>query len=68
MSKPGQPSPYAIAALYAALGEKERAFEWLEKVYEQRSYHVVFLNADPALDGLREDPRFTDLLRRIGLV
>jgi serine/threonine protein kinase/Tfp pilus assembly protein PilF len=68
MSKPGQPSPYAIAALYAALGEKERAFEWLEKVYEQRSYHVVFLNADPALDGLRGDPRFTDLLRRIGLV
>ena len=68
MSKPGQPSPYAMAALYAALGEKDRAFEWLEKVYQQRSYYVVFLNADPALDGLREDPRFTDLLRRIGLV
>jgi tetratricopeptide (TPR) repeat protein len=66
--KQEQPSPYAIAAIYAALGERERAFEWLEKVYQERSYYVVFLNADPALDGLRGDPRFTDLLRRIGLV
>jgi serine/threonine-protein kinase len=62
------PSPYAIATLYAALGEKDRAFEQLEKVYDQRSYYVVFLNPDTALDSLRVDPRFTDLLRRIGLV
>ena len=45
-----------------------RAFEWLEKVYEERSYYVVFVNVDPVLDGLREDPRFAELLRRIGLV
>jgi len=68
VSNQEHPSAYAIAALYAALGEKARAFEWLEKVYEQRSYYVVFLNADPALDSLRADPRFAELLRRIGLV
>jgi serine/threonine protein kinase/Tfp pilus assembly protein PilF len=61
-----EPSPYAVAALYTALGDRDRAFEWLEKLYQQRSYYVVFLKADPALDGLRGDPRFEELLRRIG--
>jgi len=60
-------SPFAMATLYTALGDKERAFEWLERVHSERNYYVVFLNSDPALDGLREDPRFSDLLRRIGL-
>ena len=68
MSKHEHVAPYPMATLYAALGEKDRAFEWLEKVYEERSYYVVFLNVDRALDDLREDPRFSDLLRRIGLV
>ena len=66
-AKPGEPSPYQIATVYAALGEKDRAFEWLEKVYEQRSYYVVFLNSDHALQGLRDDARFLGLLGRVGL-
>jgi len=61
-------SPFAMATLYSTLGDKDRAFEWLEKVYKERNYYVVFLNVDPALDSLRGDPRFSDLLRRIGLV
>ena len=66
-AKPGEPAPYTIATIYAALGDKDRAFEWLEKVIEQRSYYVVFLNSDYALRGLRDDPRFLGLLGRIGL-
>ena len=62
-----EPPAYAAATLFTALGDKDRAFEWLDKLYEQRSYYVVFLNADPALDVLRGDPRFAELLRRIGL-
>jgi len=67
LSKQQQVSPYSIASLYATLGEKDRAFEWLEKVYQERNYYVVFLNVDPVLDSLRADPRFADLLKRIGL-
>jgi eukaryotic-like serine/threonine-protein kinase len=67
MSKREQVSPYAIATLYATLGDKERAFELLERVYQERSYYVVFLNVDPALDSLRSDPRFANLLQRVGL-
>ena len=67
LSKQQPVSAYSIASLYATLGEKDRAFEWLEKVYQERNYYVVFLNVDPALDSLRGDPRFADLLTRIGL-
>lgn len=67
LAKQGRVSPYAMATLYATLGEKDRAFEWLEKVYQERSYYVVFLNVDPGLDSLRGDPRFAELVRRIGL-
>jgi TolB-like protein/Flp pilus assembly protein TadD len=67
LSKQQQVPPYPIASLYATLGEKDRAFEWLEKVYQERNYYVVFLNVDPALDSLRSDARFSDLLGRIGL-
>ncbi len=59
--------PYPLASLYAALGEKDRAFEYLEKVYDERSYYVVFLNIDRVFDGLRSDARFQDLLGRTGL-
>jgi serine/threonine-protein kinase len=58
-------SPYPLATVYAALGEKDRAFEYLEKVYDERSYYVVFLNIDSIFDGLRSDARFQDLLQRI---
>jgi DNA-binding winged helix-turn-helix (wHTH) protein/Tfp pilus assembly protein PilF len=59
--------PYPTAALYAALGEKESAFEFLERAFVERDPMLVSVNVDPAFDGLRADPRFVDLLRRLGL-
>jgi len=60
-------SPYYIAVIYTGLGEKEQAFKWLEKAYEERSGRLVYLEVEPMFDPLRADPRFTDLLRRVGL-
>jgi pentatricopeptide repeat protein len=56
---------YPIAMIHAGLGEKDQAFEWLEKAYEVRDLGVTFLKIDPTLDPLRSDPRFQDLLRRM---
>ena len=58
---------YAVAAIYAELGRKDEAFAWLEKAYAERSPTLVDLKADPTLDALRSDPRYIDLLRRVGL-
>ena len=54
-----------MVIIYTGLGEKDKAFEWLEKAYEQRSMGVI--KAVPTLDPLRSDPRFQDLLRRMNL-
>ena len=62
-----QASPYYIAIIYAGLGEKEQAFGWLEKAYQERSRPLGGLKVNPVWDNLRSDPRFADLLRRIGL-
>lgn len=59
--------PSLKAVLYAALGRKDEAFVWLERAYESRSTHLVNLPVDPTFDPLRSDPRFDDLLRRMGL-
>lgn len=56
---------YEIAFIYAGLGEKDQAFEWLDKAYQQRDKGLTFLKADHCLDPLRSDPRFQDLLRRL---
>jgi len=60
---------YALgfARIYAGMGDKDQAFVWLEKGYEERSTPLYFLKVDPIWDPLRSDPRFNDLLRRIGL-
>ena len=65
----GNPEVYAvrIAALLALLGEKDKAFDWLEKAYAQHWDGLVTLKQDFFLDSLRTDPRFKDLLRRVGL-
>ena len=57
------------ARIYAALGDKDKAFEWLEKSYEERSIGSAFasIKVDPIFDPLRSDPRFADLLRRMNL-
>ncbi len=58
--------PLNVAYVYAALGEADAAFEWLEKAYERRQMGLTLMRADPRSDPLRSDPRFADLLRRIG--
>jgi len=61
-------SPYDIASIYAALGEKEAAFRWLERAYRERAAMMPMANIDPLFNPLRTDPRFDKLLRRVGLV
>jgi hypothetical protein len=56
-----------IARIYAGLDEKDQAFEWLEKAYEEHSFVMAYLKADPKWENLRGDPRYADLLRRMGL-
>lgn len=59
--------PTGMAMVYTALGDFDRAFSWLERGYRERAFIVPFLQADPRLDPLRRDPRFGDLLLRMGL-
>jgi tetratricopeptide (TPR) repeat protein len=58
---------YGFAIVYAAIGEKDQAFQWLERLYQDRAFDVDFLKVDPFFDNLRADPRFADLARRVGL-
>jgi len=60
-------SPYFIATAYAGLGDKDKAFQWLETAYRDRVDWMSYLKVDPEFDPLRADPRFADLLRRVGL-
>ena len=60
-------SPMAFVYVYTGLGDKDRAFAWLEKAYQERSNHIAFFKVSPTVDPLRSDARFADLLRRIGL-
>ena len=60
-------SPTVIAVIYGGLGEKDMAFEWLEKAYSGRDFILVLLKIEPMFDPLRDDARFTDLMRRVGL-
>jgi eukaryotic-like serine/threonine-protein kinase len=67
-SKTQYVSPYMIATIYAGLGDKNKAFEFVEKAYQERSPDIPwFLKADLRIDNLRSDPRFQDLRRRVGL-
>jgi TolB-like protein/Flp pilus assembly protein TadD len=59
--------PFNIAMVYAGLGERDLTFEWLEKAYESRSLWLIFLNVHPMFEHLRPDPKFKDLVRRMGL-
>lgn len=61
------PSVFDMVEIYSQLGEKEKAFEWLEKAFEERTYTMMYLKVAPNLDPLRSDPRFADLLRRTDL-
>ncbi len=58
---------FAIARHCARLGEKEQAFEYLNKAIEKRQGQMIMLNVEPSFDNLRDDPRFDELVRRVGL-
>lgn len=60
------PAPNYKAVAYAKLGEKDKAFEYLERAYKEHYSGMVWLKVTPELDGIRDDPRFQDLLKRVG--
>jgi serine/threonine-protein kinase len=60
-------SAYAFATAYAGLGEKDQAFQWLERSNADRAWEILYVKVDPLLDNLRSDPRFPELVKRVGL-
>jgi hypothetical protein len=65
--KPGDPGSHLIGAVHARLGEKDAAFEWLEKAFQERENFLLQLKVHPMFDGLHGDPRFDALVKRIGI-
>jgi TolB-like protein/DNA-binding winged helix-turn-helix (wHTH) protein/Flp pilus assembly protein TadD len=61
-------SPFFFAIIYLGLGEKDQAFEWLNKTFEENPYKLAFIRFNARFDSLRSDPRFDALLRRMKLV
>jgi TolB-like protein/Tfp pilus assembly protein PilF len=68
LSKRNYVAPVYNALIYIGLDEKNRAFEWLEKAYQEHDLNLVAFGTDPMVDSLREDPRFRSLLKRMGLM
>ncbi|MCM3871377.1 MAG: tetratricopeptide repeat protein [Pyrinomonadaceae bacterium] len=60
-------APYNMAVVYQGLGDKDGALRWLERAYDERDPHMVFLGVEPAWDSLRAEPRFADLMKRLRL-
>ena len=67
LSRESYVSPFNMATIFVGLGENDEAFAWLDRAYDERSRSLVWLNVAKEYDGLRTDPRFKSLLRRIGL-
>ena len=59
-------SPYYLGTAYLALGERDRAFEYLGRALEDRSHGITYIRLDPSLDEVRSDPRLTELVKRVG--
>jgi len=57
---------YSIAVIYAALGDKEQTLSWLARAYQERDEDIIYIKIEPALGRVRDDPRFRDLLARVG--
>lgn len=66
-AKSGYVSSYQMAQLYADLGDKDHAFEWLNTAYQEHDYLLIALRTDYTMDSLRSDPRYAELVRKIGL-
>jgi len=60
-------APYFFAGIHIGLGENDLALEYLEKSYQEHSHWLIYLHIDPSMDSLRGDPRFQDLVQRVGL-
>jgi TolB-like protein/Flp pilus assembly protein TadD len=60
-------SAYNLALIYAGLRERDEVFSWLEEAYKQRALFLAWINVEPLFDGVRSDPRFVDIVKRIGL-
>jgi len=67
MNEGGAVPPRCFVALYGEMGDRDRAFEWMEKAYQARDSGLFFLRVMPLYDPLRSDPRFDGMLRRIGI-
>ncbi len=67
MSNQRYVAPLYIALIYAGLGDKTQALDWLEKARDDHSLLLIFIKLWPQLDGLRKEPRFQALVRRMGL-
>jgi hypothetical protein len=65
--KIGYSSAYVIATLYADVGDKDQAFRWLNTAYRERDWWLEHLKTDFLLDPIRSDPRFAELVRKVGL-
>ncbi|MDQ3555683.1 MAG: hypothetical protein M3409_02760, partial [Gemmatimonadota bacterium] len=63
----GYVSAYDIASVYAGLGEKDQALQWLERAYRERSSFLINLAWEPRFRGLRSEPRFQAMVRKMGL-
>ena len=58
---------YAFAVVHVGLGDKDQAFQFLERSFEERAWEITYLKVEPFMDNLRSDPRFADLVRRVGI-
>jgi tetratricopeptide (TPR) repeat protein len=72
LEKLKEPNPrygaaFAITRIYAALGEKDQAFEWLRKACDERVPYVIWIKVDPTMDNLRKEPKFAEILKEMQL-
>lgn len=58
---------YDRAMVYAGLGEVDQVLDWLQRAYDEHASWISYLNVEPRLDALRAEPRFRELVRRVGL-
>jgi hypothetical protein len=65
--KTGNSSAYWIASSYAELGDKEHAFGWLNTAFQEHEEYLLGLKTDPSFGQIRSDPRFSELVRKVGL-
>jgi adenylate cyclase len=67
ISHEGHDAAFSLALVHYGLGETDATLDWLQRAYDERDFRMIRLVVDPIWDGLRDDPRFSELLLRIGL-